>query len=83
MRGGNFEAAWARRVQLGYGVTTDGVTQPDAFWLNADAALAALKTGMRDHPMVAMCCGVAEREVDNSDPQQVAAVREFNRLFFG
>jgi hypothetical protein len=79
---GNYGPVWARRVELGYGVPTEGVAQSDAFWLNAAPALAALKTGMKEHPMVAMCCGVAESEVDRDDPAQVAAVDEFNHLYF-
>ncbi len=78
---GDFASAWVRRVQLGYGVPTDG-EQQDAFWLNAAAALAALKSGMRDHPMVAMCCGVAEQYVNYADPEQAAAASELNRLFY-
>jgi len=33
--------------------------------------------------MIAMCCGVAEREQDYSDPEQRAAVEEFKKIFFG
>jgi len=80
---GQLREAWDRRLQLGYGVSREGVPQSDWFWLNADPAIAALKLGFKDHPAVAMCCGVAEEARDRSDPEQVAAVAEFNRLFFG
>jgi hypothetical protein len=80
---GRFEEVWERRLALGYGVPRDAMSQCDRFWLNAEAALAALKLGRRAHPFVATCCGLAEQDVDHGDPEQVAATAEFNRLFFG
>jgi hypothetical protein len=80
---GHLRTAWDRRVQLGYGVPFDGVPQADRFWLNAAPAVAALRLGLKDHPMVAMCCGVAEGDEDRNDAEQHAAVQEFKRLFFG
>jgi hypothetical protein len=80
---GDLRAAWDRRVQLGYGVPTDEVPQADRFWLNAAPAVAALRLGLKDHPMVAMCCGVAEGDHDRNDAEQRATVQEFKRLFFG
>jgi hypothetical protein len=80
---GDLRPAWDRRVELGYVVPSDGVPQADRFWLDAAPAIAALRLGLKDHPMVAMCCGVAESEQDRSDPEQRAAVEEFNKLFFG
>jgi hypothetical protein len=79
---GRGQESWERRVHLGYGVPSDGVPQADRFWLDAAPAISALELGWKDHPMVAMCCGVAESSHDRTDPVQVAAVSEFNRLFF-
>lgn len=80
---GQLRAAWDRRVQLGYGVPSGEIPQADRFWLNAAPAIAALRLGLKDHPMVAMCCGVAEGDEDRSDAEQHAAVQEFRRLYFG
>lgn len=80
---GNLRAAWDRRVELGFGVPSDGVPQADRFWLDAAPAIAALRLGIKDDPIVRMCCGTAERNFDRSSPEQCAAVEEFNRLFFG
>ena len=80
---GDLRSAWDRRVQLGYGVPSDGVSQPDRFWLDAAPAIAALRLGLKDHPMVAMCCGMADSNQDRGDPEQRAAVAEFTRLFHG
>lgn len=80
---GDLRGAWERRVQLGYGVPSDAVPQADRFWLNAAPAIAALRLGLKDHPMVAMCCGTALQDEDSSDPEQHAAVQEFRRLFSG
>ena len=82
-RAGRYDAAFRRRVELGYGVRSENVPQADWFWFNAAPALSALKSGMREHPVTAMCCGVAEQSMDSSDPAQVAAVDEFNRLYHG
>ena len=71
---GDLRLAWDRRVQLGYGVPSEGIPQADRFWLNAAPAIAALRMGLKDHPMVPMCSGMAEREHDRDDPQQRAAV---------
>ena len=80
---GDYDSLWARRVELGYGVGDDGVPQADRFWLDAAPAIAALRLGLKDHPMVAMCCGVAQSGHDRSDPEQVEAVALFNRLYHG
>ncbi len=80
---GDLRSAWDRRVQLGYDVPSDGVSQPDRFWLDAAPAIAALRLGLKDHPMVAMCCGMADSNQDRGDPEQRAAVAEFTRLFHG
>ena len=80
---GDYEQVWQRRVALGYDCPSDQVPQPDRFWLNADAAIAALRLGHKDHPFTATCCGLAESEVDRSAADQVAAVAEFKRLYFG
>lgn len=80
---GDLRVAWDRRVELGYGVPSEGVPQPDRFWLDAAPAIAGLRLGLKDHPMVKMCCGTAEYEQDHEDPEQRAAVEEFKRLFFG
>ena len=80
---GDLQEAWDRRVALGYGVPSDDVTQADRFWIDADPAIAALKLGLKDHPMVAMCCGVAESNADLRDPEQANAVEEFNHLYHG
>ena len=80
-RAGNYAAIWERRVQLGYGVESDGVPQEDLFYLNALPALAALHLGYRDHPMVAMCAGMAESGMDRTDPNQAAAIAEIRKLY--
>jgi hypothetical protein len=80
---GELRPAWERRVQLGYGVPSDGVPQADRFWIDAAPAIAALRLGFKDHPMVPMCCGMAESEHDRNDPEQRAAVEQFNRLYHG
>ena len=81
---GDLRSAWDRRVQLGYGVPSNGIPQADRFWLDAAPALAALRLGeLKDHPMVPMCCGMAEQGHDHRDPQQREAVEEINKLFFG
>ena len=80
---GDLRSAWDRRVQLGYGVSSDGISQPDRFWLDAAPVIAALRLGLKAHPMVAMCCGMAESNQDRGDPEQRAAVAEFTRLFHG
>ena len=80
---GGLQAAWDRRVALGYGVPPNDVSQSALFWLDADPAIAGLKLGLKDHPMVAMCCGVAESNANRDDPEQDRAVREFNRLYHG
>jgi hypothetical protein len=80
---GQLRPAWDRRVQLGYGVPTEGIPQADRFWLDAAPAIAALRLGLRDHPMVAMCCGMADSNQDPGDPEQRAAAAEFTRLYHG
>jgi hypothetical protein len=81
---GDLRSAWDRRVQLGYGVPSDGVPQADRFWLDAAPALAALHLGgLKDHPMVSMCCGMAEQRYNQYDPEQRAAVEKINALYFG
>ena len=80
---GHLRTVWDRRAQLGYGIASEGVPQPDRFWLDAIPAIAALRLGLKEHPMVAMCCGVAEAGQDRDDPEQRAAVEEFKRLYFG
>jgi len=72
---------WNHRRSIGYGVAREGVSQGAWFWFNAAPALAALRTGQRDHPFAAMCCGMAENALDTSDPEQEAAVFEIWRLF--
>jgi hypothetical protein len=80
---GDLRSAWDRRLQLGYSVRFDGVPQADRFWFEAAPAIAALQLGLKDHPMVAACCGMAEQEQDRSDPEQSAAVEKIRKLFFG
>lgn len=79
---GQLQGVWGRRLELGTGVSPQGVPQPDWFWLNAAPALAALRMGLKDHPMVAMCCGLAEQARNRDDAEQSAAVAQFNRFFF-
>lgn len=80
---GQLQAAWDARVALGYGVPSDGVPQADRFWIDADPAIAALRLGLKEHPMVAMCCGMAEQNADIRDPAQAQAVELFNQLYHG
>lgn len=80
---GDLRSAWDRRCQLGFSVKFNGVPQADRFWFEAAPAIAALRLGLKDHPMVPACCGMAEQLQDRSDPEQRAAVEEINKLFFG
>lgn len=73
---------WARRVQLGYGLQLDAVDRSAAFWVNAAAALAALRSGQKDHPMVAMCAGVCEAYLDPADAEQMSAKDEIYQRYF-
>jgi hypothetical protein len=68
-----------RRVELGFGVPLDGVPQADRFWLNAAPAIAALRLGFKDHPMVAMCRGVADQDEDYSDLSSADAAVSVNQ----
>jgi hypothetical protein len=79
---GDLRSAWQRRVDLGYGAPLDGVPQADRFWFNAAPVIAALRlAGLKDHAMVAGCCGMAWQDEDFTDPKQHAAVEEFERRF--
>lgn len=80
---GNLREVWARRLDLGYSLSLDQIENPESFWINACPALAALKLGLKDHPLVATCCGMAEQNIDWADHDQVAAKDQFNALFFG
>jgi hypothetical protein len=75
--------AWARRVQLGYGLSLDCVERSAAFWVNAAAALAALRSGQKAHPMVAMCAGACEEYLDQSDAEQTSVKDEIYQRYFG
>jgi hypothetical protein len=79
---GDLQGGWDRRVVLGYGLPLTDIPQVDQFWIDAAPAIAALKLGLKDHPMVAMCCGLAEQNADLGDPEQASAVAEFHRLYF-
>jgi hypothetical protein len=83
LRSGRYAEAWAQRVHLGYDVPLDGVERSDAFWINAAGALAALRSGQKQHPMVAMCAGVCEQYLDSSDAEQAAAKDEIYERYFG
>lgn len=61
---GDLRSAWDRRLQLGYSVSFDGVPQADRFWFEAAPTIAALRLRLKGYPMVAVCCGMAEREQD-------------------
>ena len=80
---GRYRQIWERRLAYGYGVSSEGVCQDDLFWFQATPALAALHIGLRDYPFVATCCGLVEEIRDASKPEQVWAVDEFKRLYFG
>lgn len=80
---GQLRAVWERRLQLGNGVSFDGVADEDAFWLNAAPAIAALRLGLKDHIFVPMCCGLAEQYHDSRNADQSAAVKELKERFFG
>lgn len=78
---GQLDAIWQCRLRYGYGVDHDNETQSDWFWFNAYPALAALKTGRRDHPLVATCCGLADQAADRKSPEQARAQDEFEQLY--
>lgn len=79
---GMLRAVWERRLALG-SISLNEISRDAAFWINAIPAIAALRLGLADHPQVASFCGLAEEYQDRSDPEQAAAVAEFNRLYFG
>lgn len=80
---GDLEGVWERRLQFGYKVGESHMERSDFFWFNALPAIAALRSGRRDHPAVAMCAGSAESVLSRSDPAEAGAVREINERYFG
>lgn len=79
---GDRRAVWNRRLELGGSFAQGTGSSGDWFWANALAALSAMDLGLRDHPLVATCCGFADVSADRSNPQEMAAKAEFNRRYF-
>jgi hypothetical protein len=79
----NLDGVWERRLQFGYQVGESDMERSDFFWFNALPAIAALRSGHRDHPAVSMCAGLAESVLDRGDPAEVTAAREINERYFG
>lgn len=83
---GDYEAVWHRRLELGLGLSGDEVDTDTWFWLNAHSALAALRLGARDHPLVSTAAGFADqayRQLSVQTDQAREAMAEINERFFG
>jgi hypothetical protein len=83
---GDYEAVWHRRLELGLGLSGDKVDTETWFWLNAYSALAALRLGAKDHPLVSTAAGFADqayRQLSIPNDQVREAMAEINERFFG
>jgi hypothetical protein len=83
---GDYEAVWHRRLELGLGLSGDKVDTEKWFWLNAHSALAALRLGAKDHPLVSTAAGFADQaywQLSNQNDQVREAMGEINERFFG
>ena len=78
---GHDDSCWRRRCELGFALQTEGMDQPDQFWLDAAPALAALRLGSHEHRLARLCASSADRLADWADPQQVTAVEELSQYF--
>ena len=78
----HYEEVWRRFLSLGFGVDGTNFSRSDYFWLNACAALSALRLGRRDHAGVPMSAGFADQFIDRGDPAQVAIEQEIRARFF-
>jgi hypothetical protein len=81
MRGAKPRDVWERRVALGYRLQQNDAVQKDWFWVNALPALAGLRLGLKEHPFVAMCAGIADQTVDRGNAYQMKAITEINQQF--
>jgi hypothetical protein len=79
----NLEGVCARRLEFGCRVGEADMKRRDFFWFNSLPAIAALRSGHREHPAVSMCAGLAESVMDRGDAAEVDAVREINTRYFG
>jgi hypothetical protein len=82
----DYEAVWHRRLELGLGLSGENVEMETWFWVNALPALAALRLGAKDHPLVATSAGYADqacRHLPDPDDQIQGAMSEINERFFG
>lgn len=82
MRGVTPWDVWERRVALGYRLQQSNAAQKDWFWVNALPALAGLRLGLKEHPFVATCVGIADQTVDPSNAYQMKAMTAINQQFF-
>lgn len=83
---GDYAAVWERRIAFGYSLSGDAATTETWYWINAFAALAALRRGNRDHPFVATVAAFADEAYRNMTerPEPVeAANSEIQQRFFG
>lgn len=80
--GREFQAVWEKRVELGYGISADGLDPVDWFSLNALGALSGIEIGVRDHPVVSMSAGYADLAGARTDEQK-AQIDEIKRRYFG
>jgi len=82
----DYEAIWHRRLELGLRLSGENVKTETWFWVNALPALAALRLGAKDHPLVSTAAGFADdayRNLSGQDDQAQEAMAEINRRFFG
>lgn len=82
----DYEAIWHRRLEPGRGLSGENVKTETWFWVNALSALAALRLGAKDHPLVATAAGFADqayRQLPDQDDQARKAMSEINKRFFG
>jgi len=74
---------WEQRVALGYQLVQGPATQNQWFWINAFPAMAALRIGLKEHPLVATFAGMAENILDPDNEGQQKAVDDIRKRFFG
>jgi hypothetical protein len=80
---GDREEVWRRRCAFGYSASESMMSQPAWFWFNAYAALSGLILRELPGGYLEGFCGAADVAVDWDDPEQVAAVRQINAIYFG
>lgn len=79
---GSYLELWEERSSYGYSLDRDSLHGDDRFWIDALPALAALRLGEREHPLVAGYAGFAEESQDHHNEKHRAVVREINERYF-